>query len=68
MINWVHYADEAAVDLESVGKAALERQVVAVGAKHVEELRIALEDGIEEIEFEIELALLFLCPGCRSAE
>ena len=46
------------VDLQPLGVAALERQVVAHDAQHVDVVGLALEDAAEEVELEIELALV----------
>ena len=51
--------DESAVDLQAVGESALEREVVAMHAEHIDEVGIAAQNRAEEIELEIELALRF---------
>src|ERR1043166_8282547 len=50
--------DNAAIDLEPFRVGALERQIIAVHAKGVDEIGIAIENCFEEVEFEIKLSLL----------
>src|SRR5262249_44422824 len=44
--------------LQALGVAALERQVVALHAQHVHVAGAALEDAAEELQLEVELALV----------
>ena len=48
--------DESAIQFQAVRKSSFERQVVAMHAKHVDEIAIAIQDALEKIEFKIKLA------------
>jgi hypothetical protein len=50
--------DEAFVDLQPLGIAALEREVVAVDAKNVNIVGVTFEDAAEEVDLEVDLALV----------
>ena len=50
--------DQPLVDLQPVGVAALEGQVVAVGPEDVDVSFVPLEDAAEEVQLEVELRLL----------
>src|SRR5262249_38764356 len=50
--------DQTLVDLQPLGIAATQGQVVAVHAEDVDVVGMAFEDASEEIELEVELALV----------
>jgi len=50
-------ADEALIDLQTLGETALEREIVALDAENIDKIGVPLEKAAEEFQLEIQLAL-----------